>query len=95
MPCGREPGTGGAFSERIHKCQMKLRTNAREVTDDPMGAGGPNPGTVGSNRIPLGWGKMTGEKTHPAGVSPATAEWERTDGKRSSISTACVKIRDK
>jgi hypothetical protein len=74
---------------------MRLRKNVREVTDDPMGAGGPNPRTVESNRIPPGWGKITGEKAHPAGVSPMIAEWKRTDGKRSSISTACVKIRDK
>ena len=69
---------------------MRLKKNVREVTDDPMGAGGANPGTVGSNRIPPGWGKITGEKAHPAGVSPMIAELERTDGKRSRISSKCL-----
>jgi hypothetical protein len=57
------------------------KKDVRAMTGDPMGKGEPIPKTAGSNRTPVGSGKVTEEKAPPVGVSVMIAERERTGGK--------------
>jgi hypothetical protein len=57
------------------------KKDVRAMTGDPIRTDGPNPKIEGSNRIPIGLGKVTEEKVRTAGVSPMSAERERTGGK--------------
>ena len=95
MPCTRRPDAGnGAISERISRCQIRVKTDANGMTDDPVETGGLIPGTGGSNRIQNGSEKMTGERALTAGVV-RTAGRPRIGEKGGNCCPGCQGIRNK